>query len=64
LKGIDFSGGRQAKQNLDLAPVVNELQAIRKGQYALEEQFGVTYRMYTSTSGNRKKIRAKSMGNY
>jgi endonuclease III-like uncharacterized protein len=64
LKGIDFSGGRQAKQNVDLAPVVNELQAIRKGQYALEEQFGVTYRMYTSTSGNRKKIRAKSMGNY
>jgi hypothetical protein len=64
LKGIDFSGGRRAQSNVDLSPVVNELKAIKEGQYNLERQHGLTYRLYQDSSGNCKKVRAKAMGKF
>lgn len=61
LRGIDFSGGRRAGANIDLSPVVDKLDAIHRSQYDLVEQHGIAYKVHTDSSGNRKKIRAKSM---
>lgn len=60
MKSIDFSGGRTI-QTLNDQRIVSELKSIRKGQYKLDEQAGLLYRIYTDENGNRQKIRSKSI---
>lgn len=63
LKNIDFSGGgRTVQATLNDDRIVNKLDEIRKSQYDIVEQTGILYKVYKDSYGNKKKIRAMSMG--
>jgi hypothetical protein len=61
LKNIDFTGGRTVHASLNDSRIVDELQAIRKGQYNIEEQGRQLFRVYSDRQGNKKRIRSKSI---
>jgi endonuclease III-like uncharacterized protein len=61
LNSIDFSGGRTTQSSMNDERIVAELRAIRDGQYQLEEQGRLLYRVYKDKDGNKQRIRSKSI---
>jgi endonuclease III-like uncharacterized protein len=61
INSIDFSGGRTTQSSMNDERIVAELRAIRDGQYQLEEQGRLLYRVYKDKDGNKQRIRSKSI---